>query len=132
MLCDCLVMSMRYLFVNTGGQIRFYSLMKSMICTRLYIGFLWTRRKNISKLAESMRGGAIEAPIYVLDILLHPTVSMGIASTSQSLPATPLTKMNDRSAPNKSPDEPVQVEHPMENQRRWMDYVRIALDMDNP
>jgi hypothetical protein len=134
MLCDCLIMSIRYIFINTGGQIRFHILMKSMICTRLYLGFLWTRRKNISKLIESMRGGAIEAPIYILDVLLHPSTSMGIDSKSpsslstSSSSATTTTSNHVSNGSSSNPKESQQKE----NQRTLLDYIRIALDIDDP
>ena len=134
MLCDCLVMSLRYVFVNTGGQIRFYALLKSIICTRLYIGFLWTRRKNISKLVESMRGGAVEAPIYMLDVLLHPSSSMGIGSTPhQPSSASTTTSTKLKNLPSQSPSpESARGEKSMENKRTWLDYIRVALDMNDP
>ena len=125
MLCDCLITSMRYLFVNTGGQVRFYTLVKSLICTRLYIGFLWTRRNNINKLVETIRGGAIEMPIYVLDVILHPSSSMGIDSQLSSKSKSTTTTTTGSS-------EQSQDGNQMETKPTLLDFFRIALDMDNP
>ena len=133
MLCDCLIMSMRYIFINaTGGKIRLYTLMKSILCTRLYIGFLWTRRKNIGKLVESMRGGAANAPIYVLDVLLHPSTSMGIDSTTQSSSSSAAIKTKTTLARDASPEQVSVKDDPMKNQFKWLEYARMALDMDLP
>jgi hypothetical protein len=134
MLCDCLIMSIRYIFINTGGQIRFHILMKSIICTRLYLGFLWTRRKNISKLIESMRGGAIAAPIYILDVLLHPSSSMGIDTqslSSLSTSAAGATTATSNHVNNGSSSNPKESQQ-KENQRTLLDYICIALDIDDP
>ena len=125
MLCDCLITSMRYLFVNTGGQVRFYTLVKSLICTRLYIGFLWTRRNNINKLVEAIRGGAIEMPIYVLDVILHPSSSMGIDSQLSS-------KSRSTTTTTTGSTEQSQDGNQMETKPTLLDFFRIALDMDNP
>lgn len=51
---------------------------KRLLCARLYLQFLWTRRKKIGRLATKIRGGAIGLPFYLLDVLMDPLHSMGI------------------------------------------------------
>jgi hypothetical protein len=121
MFVDALVMTLQYLFINSSKQIRFFTLMKAMICTRLYIQFLLTRRKNITKLAQSIRGGAVELPLYVLNVILHPASSMGISMESLlSTTNTQQVQRKDMSTTNND-----------KNQWTWIDYIRIALDMDD-
>jgi hypothetical protein len=58
------------------------SVLKSLVCARLYLNFLWTRRRKIHKLATKLRGGAANLPLYVLTILLDPLEAMGLNKTS--------------------------------------------------
>jgi hypothetical protein len=61
---------------------RLSSVLKSMVCARLYLNFLWTRRRKIHKLATKLRGGAANLPLYVLTILLDPLEAMGLTKTA--------------------------------------------------
>ena len=58
------------------------SVMKRLLCSRLYLHFLWTRRMKIGKLATQMRGGAAQFPFYVLQVLMEPAASMGLEVAS--------------------------------------------------
>jgi len=77
--------------------------LKRCMCARLYVNFLWARRKKITKLASTIRGGASEFPLFVMDLLLHPAASMG-------LDLTPPSTKGDCS---------------------WKDYAVMALDLDD-
>jgi hypothetical protein len=76
---------------------------KRFVCAMLYVQFLWTRRQMIRRLAVTVRGGASELPFYVLDVLLHPKVAMGMDLSNEN---------------EKQPT------------RTWMDYVIMALGLD--
>jgi hypothetical protein len=47
------------------------------MCAYLYFNFLMVRRKKISSLVSTLRGGAIHVPGRILDILLEPKREMG-------------------------------------------------------
>ena len=74
---------------------------KRIFCARLYLNFLWVRRRKIIKLGTQLRGGAAQFPFRVLDIILDPRASMGLV-----------------------------VEPSRHDERSWMDYVIIALGLD--
>mgnify|MGYP005857502589 CR=1 FL=1 len=61
----------------------FLSVIKAVICARLYVNFLWTRRRRIRKLATKIRGGAADLPIYVLNVMLDPLVAMGLRKSKE-------------------------------------------------
>eukprot|EP00980_Cylindrotheca_fusiformis_P007020 scaffold1474_cov132-Cylindrotheca_fusiformis.AAC.16 len=67
----------------TGGSNRppLRHLIAKMVCVRLYVHFLWVRRKKISKLAVNVRGGASKVPFWFLDILEHPGQAMGLVES---------------------------------------------------
>ena len=58
-----------------GGLAR---LLKRLICTNLYLRFLYTRRRKIRKLGTTLRGGAAQLPLYILGVVLNPRASMGL------------------------------------------------------
>ncbi|CAJ1957328.1 unnamed protein product [Cylindrotheca closterium] len=68
-------------FAFASGQIRppFQEMLSKLLCIRLYIHFLWIRRKKITKVSMSVRGGALKFPFWFLDICDHPLSAMGIA-----------------------------------------------------
>lgn len=74
---------------------------KRIFCARLYLNFLWARRRKIIKLGTQLRGGAAQFPFRVLDVILDPRASMGLV-----------------------------VEPSQHDQRSWMDYVIMALGLD--
>ena len=55
-----------------------------LLCVRLYLHFLWIRRKRISQVAVQLRGGASKLPIWFLDLIYDPAKSMGIDSKSKN------------------------------------------------
>eukprot|EP00977_Amphora_coffeiformis_P029367 scaffold40341_cov176-Amphora_coffeaeformis.AAC.2 len=61
----------------------FLSVIKAVICARLYVNFLWTRRRRIRKLATKIRGGAADLPIYVLNVMLDPLAAMGLRDSKE-------------------------------------------------
>lgn len=84
---DSIIRGIGVLFLNNsttnltrgGGML---SLIKSLICTRLYLQFLWKRRRKLLRLASTLRGGAAIAPMYVLTALLDLPVALGLSSSS--------------------------------------------------
>jgi hypothetical protein len=49
-----------------------------LLCARLYVNFLWVRRRKIRHLGNTIRGGASHVPGYLLDALYDPKAAMGI------------------------------------------------------
>ena len=58
-----------------------YALIR-LLCVRLYVHFLYVRRKKIAKLASKLRGGAAQLPFWFLDIVYAPVKSMGLERES--------------------------------------------------
>jgi hypothetical protein len=56
----------------------FAQVLKRIFCARLYLNFLWVRRRKIVKLGNQLRGGAGQFPFRVLDVILDPQSSMGL------------------------------------------------------
>ena len=82
------------------------NVLKRIVCARLYLNFLWVRRRKIAKLGAQLRGGASQFPIRVLDVLLDPKASMGLAIRSSA------------------------SEQQECGRRSWKDYVIIGLGLD--
>lgn len=53
--------------------------LRSVVCARLYILFMSVRRKRLTELGNSIRGGALDVPDKVLDALLEPRKAMGLS-----------------------------------------------------
>ena len=88
--------------------------LKRLVCTRLYLHFLWMRRKKITKLATMMRGGANQLPTYVWHVLMNPVESMGLDYV-----------IRQRRRANSDGDED-DDDVPL----TWIDYVLIGLGLD--
>lgn len=114
MTVDAVFKAVSLLFLNTRS-VSIPQLLKTCILARLYLQFLWTRRKKIAKLASSVRGGALGAPLYLLDVLLDPISSLG-------LPKKPC-----ESNAYGGGDVPENSHSPS----TWRNYFRYALDMDD-
>lgn len=112
MTSDALIKTVSLLFLSTGTD-SIPQVLKSCVLARLYLQFLWTRRKKIAKLAASVRGGALVAPLYFLDVLLDPSSSMG------------LSKKPSEIGPNHGDDG----ESNAYTHGSWRDYLQIALDI---
>jgi hypothetical protein len=129
MTIDVMIRIVTMLFFNTG-PIQIRPFIKAWVCTQLYVQFLWTRRTKITKLAATVRGGAAMVPIYVLNVLLDPTTSMGLSST----PDTSRTS-NIRVSQSLQQLESTTTGPPEEDDARhrwtWRDYVRLAFDIDD-
>jgi hypothetical protein len=104
---DAVISVIGFLFTAAAG-VKFGRLVKSLVCTRLYLQFLWTRRRKIHKLAATVRGGAGAVPLYVLSVLMDPQASMGLAK----------------------PDSNNESRGDNNNEWTWKDYARIALGLD--
>lgn len=75
---DALVAVWEFAFKPTAQRPSLIEVVKRIFCARLYLNFLWVRRKKIVKLGMQLRGGAGEFPFRVLEIIYHPKRSMGI------------------------------------------------------
>jgi len=109
-----------FLFTGTTSnntKVPFWQLVKRLVCTRLYLQFLWTRRRKIHRLATNIRGGASQVPFYVLSVVLDPRASMGLSNRvdGEDMMATPA------SSPRRGNTK---------EEWTWKDYVRIALGLD--
>lgn len=63
---------------GAGGRPSLRYTLTRFLCVRLYIHFLWIRRKKISQLALKIRGGASKVPFRVCDIVYDPIKAMGL------------------------------------------------------
>lgn len=75
---------LEFSFASLSQRPSFLQLVKRLVCTRLYLHFLWTRRRKISRLATKIRGGAGKLPMYVLDVLMDPRSSLGLPKQQAS------------------------------------------------
>jgi hypothetical protein len=79
-----------------------------LVCLRLYGRLLMVRRRKIGRLAATIRGGAHHVPVRVLDALLDPRAAMGLDSKEVS----------------------TDVRRPPQDSPSWMDFVLMALGLD--
>jgi hypothetical protein len=89
----------------------FLPLLRRLVCTRLYLHFLWSRRRRVSKLATSIRGGAAQVPFYVMQVMMDPRSSMGLERSTMT---TAGYDSLERSLSDWT----------------WRDYVLLALGLD--
>ena len=66
-----------YTLSPVGARPTTLSVAKRIMCAFLYFNFLMVRRKKISSLVSTLRGGAMHVPGRILDILLEPKREMG-------------------------------------------------------
>jgi len=104
-------------------------LLKRLICTHLYLQFLWTRRRRIHRLATAVRGGASQLPLYVLSVALDPCAALGLTTTTTSAATTATTTKQPASAANTT--EMNKQKQSQGEERTWRDYVRLALEDDD-
>jgi hypothetical protein len=93
-----------FLFTSSADRPGALEILKRLTCTRLYLQFLYTRRRKIQRLATTIRGGASQVPFYVLSVLMDPRSSIGLPKKKSSAKET--------------------------DQWTWGDYIRIALGFD--
>ena len=86
------------------------SVVKRLICARLYLQFLWSRKRKINRLVTDIRGGSAQLPFYVLDVLMDPWAAMGLPKSQKQPPQ--LNEKRDM------------------GDLTWKDYVRLALGLD--
>jgi hypothetical protein len=89
-------------FLSGANRPPFRESLVRLVCVRLYLHFLWVRRKKIAKVAVTLRGGATKLPFWFLDFVYEPVKSMGLER------------------PPKKEDDPLV----------WSDYASIALGLD--
>ena len=110
MLADIVGRMVQFLFGTASGvKPSFLSVVQRLICVRLYLQFLWVRRRKTSRLATKIRGGSARLPFYVLDVLLDPRAAMGLQSTRES---TTLKPQNTKTM-------------------TWKDYAMMAFGLDD-
>jgi hypothetical protein len=124
LLMDCILRGIGVLFLAGGtsstgssaGSGGLGAWIKSLICTRLYAQFLWTRRRKITRLASTLRGGAARVPLYVLTFLLDPSAALGLEQQAESSSH----RNNDSNVPSK-------------DRQPWtlIEYVRVAVCWDD-
>jgi hypothetical protein len=102
MAADSFVILVAFTFGTQANKPPFLELTRRLVCTSLYLHFLWTRKPKVEKLASSIRGGASQFPFYVLQVLTEPKASMGL-NTDQPVDAKPVEMWN------------------------WKDYLLVAL-----
>ena len=66
-----------YTLSPVGARPTTLSMAKRAMCAYLYFNFLMVRRKKISSLVSTLRGGGMCVPGRILDILLEPKREMG-------------------------------------------------------
>ena len=71
-----------YTISPVGARPTMISVAKRAMCAYLYFNFLLVRRKKISGLVTTIRGGAAHVPGRILDILLDPKMEMGFEDDS--------------------------------------------------
>lgn len=71
-----------YTLSPVGARPTMISVAKRAMCAYLYFNFLLVRRKKISSLVTTIRGGAAHVPGRILDILLDPKMEMGFEDDS--------------------------------------------------
>jgi hypothetical protein len=94
-----------FLFTSSADRPGVLEMLKRLTCTRLYLRFLYTRRRKIQRLATTIRGGASQVPFYVLSVLMDPRSSMGLPKKKSTTKET--------------------------NQWTWRDYIRFAFGFDD-
>ena len=107
-----------FTFASLSQRLPVLHLLKRLFCTRLYLHFLWTRRRKIERLATSVRGGASQLPFYVLNVLMYPVASMGLDDQERC----GVTKL--RSSTDSEDDQRT-------SSLTWKDYLMIGLGLDS-
>lgn len=95
------------------------SAFKAVVCARLYVNFLWTRRRKIHRLANQMRGGAADLPLYVLNAMLDPRAAMGLDEKIEKKECGN-TKKTGRNKANSSDA----------SSATWRSYLKLAMGFD--
>ena len=96
-----------YTISPVGARPTLMSVAKKAMCAYLYFNFLLVRRKKISSLVTTIRGGAAHVPGRILDILLDPKMEMGFEDDSD--------------------DEDDEGFNMVEKSFGWKDYMSMAL-----
>lgn len=99
----------------------FFSVVRALVCARLYVNFLWTRRRKIHKLATKLRGGAAELPLYLLNVMLDPLAALGLDDTQYG---TITSASSTRSSETENDDDD-------DNAASWRTYLRLAMGMED-
>jgi len=78
MLADTLYSMSKFAFASGRVRPSFREMVSKLLCIRLYIHFLWVRRRKVARVAMNVRGGALKFPFWFLDIVDHPLTAMGM------------------------------------------------------
>lgn len=110
LLLDALVLMGRIVFGNAASVSKppFGMVIKRLLCSRIYLQYLWTRKRKINRLVTGIRGGSAHLPLYVLDVLTDPRAAMGL------------------------PERPINVatRKGKAKELTWKDYAMIAMGLD--
>ena len=113
MILDALVLMGRIVFGNAAAakamRPPFGMVIKRLLCSRIYLQYLWTRQRKINRLVTDIRGGAAQLPFYVLDVLTDPRAAMGLPERRPIISTTKGTTVQELT---------------------WKDYILIGLGMD--
>ena len=102
-----------YTLSPVGARPTLLSVAKRVLCARLYLNFMLVRRKKIDSLVNIIRGGALQVPGRILDVLLEPKAAMGL----------------DRDDDDDDDDFVNQQEARTKRPLGWRDYASMALDV---
>jgi hypothetical protein len=105
-------------FTIANPRPKLITTMTRVMCARLYLHFLWVRRKRIQKVALKIRGGALQLPDRILEILLHPKESIGMTTSEASMERRLRSSTNDKVTTD-------------ERQLTWKDYLVMAFATDD-
>lgn len=96
----------------SGVKPSFLSVVQRLVYARLYVQFLWVRKRQVSRLVTKIRGGATQLPFYVLDVLLDPRAAMGLPTGAARKKSTRREVRSGAST------------------MTWKDYAMVALGLD--
>jgi hypothetical protein len=105
------------------------SILRRVICTRLYVHYLWLRRRKIHRLATKIRGGAGQFPFHVLNVLLDPVAAMGRTSSNTKNQDQNNAKdnKNARHYYQQQRTSPTESNGKKKDELTWRDYLVMAL-----
>jgi len=108
-----------YTLSPVGARPALLSVAKRVLCARLYLNFMLVRRKKIDNLVNIIRGGALQVPGRILDVLLEPKAAMGLDGDDD----------DDDGDYDDGDDSGNQLGATTRRPLGWRDYASMALDV---
>ncbi|CAB9530378.1 expressed unknown protein [Seminavis robusta] len=140
---DAMARMMQLVFGTTATSAKpaLVSVIKRLICARIYLHFLWSRKRKINKLVVNIRGGSSQLPFYVLDVLLDPMAAMGLQQEKEAKnrPEVMAAEQQQYTAKSSSKGSKKKKKKKKSRQKKksgvlkdldWKDYVSIVLGLD--